>query len=117
MARATKSKAFGAELLRFKHAADVMDANAGDFPGFKGDIKALKDGVAALEKLNQEQEDLKAQLRQKTEELNNRRAMTRHVYGSLKRAWQAKYGTNTAKAKEFDLEEGVIAHRNTSPEQ
>ena len=115
MARAKKSKAFGAELLRFRHAQDVLSANAGIFPGFKEDIRVLGDGIAALETLNSEQEALKAQLRQKTEELNSKRARLRQVHSALRRAWQAKYGVNTAKGREFEPEEGLITHRNNAP--
>ena len=42
MAKAQKSRSFGAMMLRFKHALSQLEENAQDFAGFENEIKAFE---------------------------------------------------------------------------
>ena len=45
------------------------------------------------------------------EQLNNKRQAMRALHGALKRAWQAKYGVNNAKAQAFEAADGTLRAR------
>jgi len=109
---AQQSKAFGNEMVKFKAALAALKAEPDAYKGFEEQVRALEDGITALEKLDAEQEALKAKLHEKTEELYAKIDDTDKTYAALKRMWKARFGTNTAKAKAFEPGEGAISHRN-----
>ena len=110
MAKSKKSRSFGAQMVRFRHALAQIKENAQDFSGFDAEIKAFEQAIEGIEKLNEEQEALKAKLHEATERFYEEMGGLEKQYSALKRVWQAKYGVNTAKAKAFEPGEGMVHH-------
>lgn len=114
MSKAQKSRSFGAQMVRFKHALSRLKENTQDFSGFEPEIKKFEEGLEKVEKLNEKQEALKAKLHETTEMFYVELKDLEKQYSALKRVWQAKYGVNTAKAKSFEPAEGVIHRTGTT---
>ena len=101
MARKRSSRATLHLIARWRHHAAMTRKNLQDFPDLKEELEAFERGIDALERENQEQERLKADLKAKTQEVNGLiRELTRKS-AAIKRRWEAKYGPRSPKIREL----------------
>ena len=97
------NKSFAARILEWETRAKGLTANASDLP-FLSDLQTeFGTLLTAVKDLNAQQETLKAQTQQTTQQLNGKLAQLEKLDARLTSHLQGKYGKSDKKLEEFGL--------------